>query len=415
MATSDGNSGNALPPSVNHSKNMNPSKDDHKFKTPAVPARRLKERAIEAARRQRIAQEESRRVQEQVQEVSRRIQEGSQKVADQPGPSGIPTQQQDTPTLNSETETTKVVLSGDIVSLPNILVCSEVIFRSVINTDVYMQLSDQAKKYLRQYLPKINNEQDEKDVLSHAFSQKMSLVHGNPIEMLHSKLKNGWYSPERPPAQQVQIRDNNKVLYDHYIRFYHINLLKKLLMSRHTLLQHYMNTSAFEERPTKQPVDQETLRRKREMLKLKQRAAKRSRMMVSDCRYKVGEQGVSSDEEGEYVGPPISKALLSTSGRSTLYSAHHKDMDLHQPIQVDDLKTMLKKFKRLQRNDPEAPSMCISGIVLDEVYERAGIQAQTEKIKQTMEALEKNLHFQSDHLLDSTNGYFTIRRVMTHI
>lgn len=105
----------------------------------------------------------------------------------------------------------------------------------------------------------------------------------------------------------------------------------------------------------------------------------------------------------------IAGILNSVAVRSTLFL----DLDLHQPTQMDDVKTMLKKYKRLRREEPvslhlvlscdyvcidflyhpleHAPSLDITGIDLDDVYERAGVLAQSEKIKQTMEALEKNL------------------------
>ncbi|KJH44883.1 hypothetical protein DICVIV_09075 [Dictyocaulus viviparus] len=190
----------------------------------------------------------------------------------------------------------------------------------------------------------------------------MDLVHGNPIEKVQSKLKNGWFNPDRP-SQQNQIRDNNKVLYDHYIRFYHMSLLNKLVKSRHAVLQHLMSTNALCS-PTRQPMDPETLKRRNDMERIRLRAAKRTKAMIADCRMKIGEPCLSSDEE---------------------------DLDLHQPTQMDDVKTMLKKFKKLRREEPHAPSLDITGIDLDDVYERAGVLAQSEKIKQTMEALEKNL------------------------
>ncbi|EYC01310.1 hypothetical protein Aduo_009559 [Ancylostoma duodenale] len=123
--------------------------------------------------------------------------------------------------------------------------------------------------------------------------------------------------------------------------------------------------------------------------------------MIADCRIKVGEAGVSSDEEvysinfdgslDEDLSLPISKGVTLHTARSTLFTPNMKDLDLHQPTQMDDVKTMLKKYKRLRREEPHAPSLDITGIDLDDVYERAGVLAQSEKIKQTMEALEKNL------------------------
>ncbi|PIO54225.1 hypothetical protein TELCIR_24417 [Teladorsagia circumcincta] len=87
----------------------------------------------------------------------------------------------------------------------------------------------------------------------------------------------------------------------------------------------------------------------------------------------------------------MTKTVTLHTARSTLYTPNMKDLDLHQPTQMDDVKTMLRKFKKLRREEPHAPSLDITGIDLDDVYDRAGVLAQSEKIKQTMEALEKNL------------------------
>ncbi|VDO86971.1 unnamed protein product [Heligmosomoides polygyrus] len=114
--------------------------------------------------------------------------------------------------------------------------------------------------------------------------------------------------------------------------------------------------------------------------------------MIADCRVKVGHSYVSSDEEEEEVTAPINKSLTLHTARSTLFTPNMKDLDLHQPTHMDDVKTMLKKFKKLRKEEPHAPSLDITGIDLDDVYERAGVLAQSEKIKQTMEALEKNLN-----------------------
>ncbi|VDM65841.1 unnamed protein product [Strongylus vulgaris] len=330
-------------------------KDDHKFKTPAVPPRRLKERPHEmvGSRKPRSAPPTA-------------------LVGRLPDPLGE-SRRADPSTLDLESlykeadaEVTRVNFSGDLLLLPSILVHS-------------------------QFLPPIKTVAEEQHALSCAFTKRMDLVHGNPIERVQSKLKNGWFNPDRP-SQQNQIRDNNKVLYDHYIRFYHMNLLNKLVKSRHAVLQHLMSTSALCS-PTRQPLDPETIKRRNDMERIRLRAAKRSKAMIADCRMKVGEAGVSSDEEGSFtrldddLSLPISKGVTLHTARYAIIS----DLDLHQPTQMDDVKTMLKKYKKLRREEPHAPSLDITGIDLDDVYERAGVLAQSEKIKQTMEALEKNL------------------------
>ncbi|CAJ0599815.1 unnamed protein product [Cylicocyclus nassatus] len=363
-------------------------KDDHKFKTPAVPPRRLKDRPHEANGSR----------------SKPRSTLPAALIGRLPDPLGENRRITDPSTLDLESlykeadaEVTRVNFNGDLLLLPSILVHSDYVFRQVVCAETYYSLSEEARNHLRQFLPPIKTVAEEQHALSCAFTKRMDLVHGNPIDRVQSKLKNGWFNPDRP-SQQNQIRDNNKVLYDHYIRFYHMNLLNKLVKSRHAVLQHLMSTSALCS-PTRQPIDPETMKRRNDMERIRLRAAKRSKAMIADCRMKVGEAGVSSDEEGSFtrldsdedVSLPISKGVTLHTARSTLFTPNMKDLDLHQPTQMDDVKTMLKKYKKLRREEPHAPSLDITGIDLDDVYERAGVLAQSEKIKQTMEALEKNL------------------------
>ncbi|KHJ83161.1 hypothetical protein OESDEN_17142, partial [Oesophagostomum dentatum] len=240
-------------------------KDDHKFKTPAVPPRRLKDRPHEV-----IGSRKS------------RTSLPAALVGRLPDPLGENRRVGDPSTMDldalykeADAEVTRVNFNGDLLLLPSILVHSDYIFRQVVSVETYYSLSEEARNHLRQFLPPIKTVAEEQHALSCAFTKRMDLVHGNPIERVQSKLKNGWFNPDRP-SQQNQIRDNNKVLYDHYIRFYHMNLLNKLVKSRHAVLQHLMSTSALSS-PSRQPMDPETTKRRNDMERIRIRAAKRSK------------------------------------------------------------------------------------------------------------------------------------------
>ncbi|KAL6727705.1 hypothetical protein ANCDUO_14946 [Ancylostoma duodenale] len=243
-------------------------KDDHKFKTPAVPPRRLKDRPHEVLgpRKPRSSLPTA---------LVGRLPDplGDNRSARGLGePSTL-----DLETLYKEAdaEVTRVNFNGDLLLLPSILVHSDYIFRQVVSIETYYSLSEEARNHLRQFLPPIKTVAEEQHALACAFTKRTDLVHGNPIERVQSKLKNGWFNPDRP-SQQNQIRDNNKVLYDHYIRFYHMNLLNKLVKSRHAVLQHLMSTSALCS-PSRQPMDPETSKRRNDMERIRLRAAKRSK------------------------------------------------------------------------------------------------------------------------------------------
>ncbi|VDK17388.1 unnamed protein product [Anisakis simplex] len=79
------------------------------------------------------------------------------------------------------------------------------------------------------------------------------------------------------------------------------------------------------------------------------------------------------------VNLPPSKLPLTAAGRSTLYSPNFVDLDLHQPIYMNDVKDMLKEYQRLRELEPDSPSLDISEINADEVYERAGLPCLSDK------------------------------------
>ncbi|CAJ0932129.1 unnamed protein product, partial [Mesorhabditis belari] len=284
-------------------------------------------------------------------------------------------------------EMSKLNLGGELILVPTVLVISEGAFRSIINHETFMKLPEAAKKHLMTFLPQSERPEDNEETLKKVFTKSPRFNFGNPVGKFHAKLKGGHFGTERP-SERVQLKDDQRVLYDHYIRFYHINLLKKLLVSRHALLQHFISTPTWED-PGPVPVDPVALRKRDQYARIQARAAKRSRLMLGDCRARVGETGVSSDEEpDEDVLAAPTKIIATPAGRSTLYAAHHRDMDLYQPLYIDDVKTMQKKFKKLRKAQPHTPSLDITGIHLDDVLERSGVQSVSERIRQTKETLE---------------------------
>ncbi|VDM40897.1 unnamed protein product [Toxocara canis] len=126
----------------------------------------------------------------------------------------------------------RLCLGGEIVQVPSAIVQQEALFRAVVTKEAYRSLSVEAQTYLKRFLPKYDGaEKDEERILDSVFTSDPNFYFGNPLGKVHSKIRCGWFNPERP-SDQVQLRDNRRVLYDHYIRYYHISLLKKLLVSR---------------------------------------------------------------------------------------------------------------------------------------------------------------------------------------
>lgn len=98
--------------------------------------------------------------------------------------------------------------------------------------------------------------------------------------------------------------------------------------------------------------------------------------MIDDVKKRVGEEGLSSDEED--LSSP-SKIPLTAAGKSTLFSPNFVDLDLHQPIYMNEVKDMLRGYQRLKEMDPDSPSLDISDIAVEDVYQRAGLACIAEK------------------------------------
>uniref|UniRef100_A0A915C9D7 Nuclear factor related to kappa-B-binding protein n=1 Tax=Parascaris univalens TaxID=6257 RepID=A0A915C9D7_PARUN len=257
------------------------------------------------------------------------------------------------------------------------VVLQEGLFRAVVTKEAFRSLSVEAQTYLKRFLPKYEGaEKEEERILDAVFTADPNFYFGNPLGKVHSKIRCGWFNPERP-SDQVQLRDNRRVLYDHYIRYYHISLLKKLLVSRRKLLEHFANLGGNEE-PTYSAPDPALVRKRNTTARLKARAEYRTRLMIEDVKKKVDETGFSSDEE-VVDEPSPSKIPLTAAGRSTLYSPNFVDLDLHQPIYMNDVKDMLKEYQRLKELEPDSPSLDITEIAVEDVYERAGLACIAEK------------------------------------
>ncbi|MFH4973566.1 hypothetical protein AB6A40_000275 [Gnathostoma spinigerum] len=270
----------------------------------------------------------------------------------------------------------RLCLGGEIVQVPTAIVEQESMFRDVITKEAYRMLTPEAQNYLKRFLPKYEGaEADEERILECVFTSDPNFHFGNSLAKVYSKIKCGWFNPERT-SDQVQLKDNRRLAYDHYIRYYYISLLKKLLVARHRLLKQVANLGAGEELSSV-PPSASVIRKRKSAVTIRTRANHRVKLMLDDVKVKAGDTEPSSDEEEEAPSP--NAIPLTAAGRSTLYSPDFVDLDLHQPIHMDDVKKMLKEYQRLKETEPDSPSLDITNITLEDVYERAGVTCIAEK------------------------------------
>uniref|UniRef100_A0A915DMI3 Uncharacterized protein n=1 Tax=Ditylenchus dipsaci TaxID=166011 RepID=A0A915DMI3_9BILA len=269
----------------------------------------------------------------------------------------------------------RLCLGGEMVEVPDILINDETLFRNVMKKSAFWSLSEPARQRLRRFLPlPISSREEEDKVLDCAFTNNESFCFGSPISKVFLKIKTGYFSAPHA-ADQVQLRDHRRVLYDHYIRHYYMNLLKKLLIGRQIILESASKLSSVEKVEIN-PTNYCSKKRLMGAKALQKRANIRAKKMIKDCEDRV-EGGITSSEDEEDTCS--SQMLLAPGAESTLYSKKFSDLDLHQPIKMKDVKDLLKEYHQLRETEPDCPSLDISDITLEEVYDRVGISFQSER------------------------------------
>jgi len=272
---------------------------------------------------------------------------------------------------------TTLCLGGELVDVPGVLLGDEQLFRAVIDKRAFYSLSQGAREHLRRFLPQpITSRDEEQQVLNNAFTSDPNFCFGNPMAKLFRRIESGYFS-SRHAADQVQLRDHRRVLYDHYIRHYYMNLLKRLLIGRQTALEAASNAAPSD----RIHISGYELCSKRKVKKandLQSRARIRAKKMIKACKSKVMESGSSSDDDLDDCSTQIA---LAPGAESSLYLREYSenDLDLHQPTQMKGVKELLREYRHLKEEEPDCPSLDISDITLEEVYERAGICFQSEK------------------------------------
>uniref|UniRef100_A0A915M1C0 Uncharacterized protein n=1 Tax=Meloidogyne javanica TaxID=6303 RepID=A0A915M1C0_MELJA len=220
------------------------------------------------------------------------------------------------------------------------------------------------------------------EVLSCTFSTDKNFFFGNPMEKFFKKISDGYFSS----FDQVQLRDHKRVLYDHYIRHYHMNLLKNLLAllettskqkailvehSRDSLtsvsssIKHLLGELKPQSSNTKLKTNKLNYSKRRlaKHSNVRRRAKIRARLMIDDCRVKSGQTpGLSSDESAQ---EECSIQPLPQNSRSTMFTEKFPvDLDLYQPIKLRDVADLYREYRYLREVEPDCPSLDISDITL---------------------------------------------------
>ncbi|TMS36066.1 hypothetical protein L596_003328 [Steinernema carpocapsae] len=274
---------------------------------------------------------------------------------------------------------TRLCFSGESIHIPTVLSDDEELLRSVLSKETFKSLPKESQTALKKFLPKSEND-DFEDILDCVFTDDKNFCFGNALSKLVYKLKCNWFSPDRP-CEELQLRDNRRVMYDHFHRHYYISTLRKLLVSRHRILEKVSELSGSEEGEIRLKTYGGFLKRKQMVDGLQERTKRRCQVMLNDVRKKVGESDLSSDDEddGFLKARFIPNNSGKAAGKSTLFSNDFVDIDLHQPLALGSPVGMLKEYVRLKEKEPDCMSLDISDIAVDEVYDRSGVSIISER------------------------------------
>uniref|UniRef100_A0A7E4V6R6 DUF4211 domain-containing protein n=1 Tax=Panagrellus redivivus TaxID=6233 RepID=A0A7E4V6R6_PANRE len=274
---------------------------------------------------------------------------------------------------NVEITFRKLNIGGETVPVPDLMLENEEIFKGVLSMDTFNSLSEESKAHLKRFLPRgVNPEQG----VSDALTPDSGFFFGSPLELARKRINEGFYDHDYP-QHQAMLRDDRRVRYDHFIRQYHMKLLKKLLLTRHAILEQAATIPP--DAPIKiKPMKYANLKTLRKEKEIKERSSIRANMLMNSMIGPPSPSSASESADEQPYEPPIQQ---QSEGRSVHYSNAYgeHDLDTYQPHKVRSIKEMLQDYKKLKLKNPLCPSLDTSDITLEKVYERSGLSFQSER------------------------------------
>uniref|UniRef100_A0AC35FKL6 Uncharacterized protein n=1 Tax=Panagrolaimus sp. PS1159 TaxID=55785 RepID=A0AC35FKL6_9BILA len=287
----------------------------------------------------------------------------------------------------SETSTIEITMSqlsigGEVIEVPDLMLENESIFYHVLSKETFDSLSIDQQNHLKRFLPKTcETEKDVKKCINSAFNYNPNYYFGSPSTRAFNRIRAGYFNVDRP-SDLLQLQDNRRVWYDHFIRQYYMKLLKRILLTRHAILEQAANLP--EHAPIKINCAKFSNIKKRDNQELiKYRAKKRAKMLINFAAEKTENDSPSSDDsEFEDDDNPLHLPIKhQIEGESTHFNPEYAncDLDMYQPAKMKSIKELLKEHKALKKKNPNCPSLDTSDITLEDVYERSGLSFQSER------------------------------------
>ena len=230
-----------------------------------------------------------------------------------------PAVEMDLPYLNTSVESVgnevvmeEILLGKSTVELPSDLYENEELFNQFFSIDTWNDLlPEEVKLGLLNLLPSFPTDDiDEKAKTIEMLFGKENFHFGNPAEKFRQDLLTGDYFPDNVEMKEI-VQSAQKRNYEEWMENYHYTLVQDILDSRKSLL----------EVATGSVVTSPKIERKRGPRggNMKQKIRKRYLDEITRIKREVGEEGLSSDDEG-YISPKVKEIKVEPSPQTDTVS-----------------------------------------------------------------------------------------------
>jgi len=302
-----------------------------------------------------------------------------------------PAVEMDIPYLNTSVESVanevvmeEVRLGNNTIELPSDLYENEKLFNQFFSIDTWNDLlPEEVKLGLLNLLPSFPSDDiDEKAKTIEMLFGKENFHFGNPVGKFRQDLHAGDYFPDNVEMKKI-VKNAQKRNYEEWMENYHYTLVQDILDSRKSLL----------ELATGNVVTTPKIERKRGPRggNMKQKVRKRYLDEITRIKREVGEEGLSSDDEG-YISPKVKEVKLEPSEISD-------STTLTAKIEPEDVKPLLAEDFQVETPLTQDMQPCFMSLLRDLFLQGLGHQL-------TMPQLDQSLTVWQDSPIAALNPWY---------
>lgn len=298
------------------------------------------------------------------------------------------------------------ILNGEEVELPDDLIQSESVFKSVVSQETWEALSESEKKQLLTFLP--DCEESEENIKA-LFSGDDHFIFGNPISLAYEKLKDGLLL-----SSVMKLGEKcRKLKYKNYKmkqKEYYKNLLQQIIVSRQIVLDKIYKSGPDVNIPKQIP--------RREGIKSNHgQVDKKYKKILKDIALECGDGDVSSEDECDDELAPDGKGLVPQNDMITddefhllfkehryrrCLKEHHPELDttnisiadviLRNSVTKKPVKSKKKKskFKSSSASVSKQPSSSKPSVSLPVKEKKADVKKTNSKESQKLKSDKKS-------------------------